>query len=272
MEETPVSLRRYGSWRDSCSGGFYEAHHESRNRDSAGLRPGGRVGACQSGRAYYGWPSMAAAAAYSLSGAILCAAAALLCLWAVCVPAPDSLSALLLGTAALLAATLLLVTMEGRGRSASAPLHGQLELRFKFAGQCLLRSTAAIRRGISILVLKQRCQPDLELVAGEAVQRDVAVLFGKDIGKAWREAVIVEPPVEQGESQHRGIVAAAPAKGGQSVIVAGDEIGRLDAGGKAKRKVLAIGGAEPDTSIGIGREPGILPIEAQLQLKQAGRR
>jgi hypothetical protein len=72
---------------------------------------------------------MAAAAAYSLSGAILCAAA-LLCLWAVCVPAPGSLSALLLGTAALLAATLLLVTMEGRGRSASAPPRGQLlELR-----------------------------------------------------------------------------------------------------------------------------------------------
>ena len=51
--------------------------------------------------------------------------------------------------------------------------------------------------------LKQRRQPDLELASGEAVDGDVAVLLGEDIGEARGEAVIVEASVEQGKASIR---------------------------------------------------------------------
>ena len=93
------------------------------------------------------------------------------------------------------------------------------------SAQCPLRQ----KRTFAILDrrLKQRGHPDLELVAGEAVERDVAVLLGKDIGNARREAVIVKAPVEQGEGQHQGVVASRLAEGGKGRVITGDEIAGL---------------------------------------------
>jgi hypothetical protein len=63
----------------------------------------------------------------------------------------------------------------------------------------LIANTSDIYRVSNYYALKQRSYSDLELVAGEAVERNVAVLFGEDIGKPRGEAVIVETPVEQGD-------------------------------------------------------------------------
>jgi hypothetical protein len=62
---------------------------------------------------------------------------------------------------------------------------------------------------------EQGSQADLELAPGEAIKGDIAVLFGEDIGKARCEAVIVKAPVQQGKGQHRRVVAAGFAEGGQ---------------------------------------------------------
>ena len=60
-------------------------------------------------------------------------------------------------------------------------------------------NTSDIYRVSNYYALKQRSYPDLELMAREAVERNVAVLFGEDIRKARREPVIVEAAVEYGE-------------------------------------------------------------------------
>src|SRR5438067_13912833 len=84
-------------------------------------------------------------------------------------------------------------------------------------------------------------------MAGKAVERDVAVLFGKDVGKARREAVVVEASVEQGEGQHHRVVTAGLAEGGQGRVIAGDEIAGLKSGRKTPKQILLIAAADPDT-------------------------
>src|SRR6187399_1681050 len=118
--------------------------------------------------------------------------------------------------------------------------------------------------------LKKRRHADLELVARETVERNVAVLFGEDIGKARGEAMIIEPPIEQGEGQRQGVVAAGLAEGRQGRVIAGYEIAGLEARGKAKGQILLVAATEPDSGIGIGGDLRLLAVEAQLQLEQAG--
>jgi hypothetical protein len=107
-------------------------------------------------------------------------------------------------------------------------------------------------------------------MAGEAEERNVAVLFGEDIGKPRREAVIVEAPVEQGEGERQRIIVAGFPKGGQGVVIAGDEIARLESCRKAEGKILLIAAAKPYGGIGIGGDVRFLPVGAQLQLKESG--
>ena len=98
------------------------------------------------------------------------------------------------------------------------------------------------------------------------------MLLGEDIGKSRRKAVIVKAPVQDVEGQHQRIVGAGFAERSQLTVIAGDEIAGLKSGGIAEGQILAIAPAEPDPGIGIGSDLGVLAIEAELQLEQAGGR
>jgi hypothetical protein len=66
-------------------------------------------------------------------------------------------------------------------------------------------------------------KPDIEFITAVFVERNVASIVCKNIGKLRRKSVIRDSPVQRVEAQYRGVVQTCHAKRSERDVIAIDK-------------------------------------------------